>query len=82
MLKKIIRLVPALLLAGFVAVAADTPKNAYPTMPPLDQYMTADVKAEIAFARSAAVRNSGIKKPCLRSVTTQPRLEVFSLSTF
>ena len=34
--------------------AAQEPKNLYPTMAPLDQYLIADQKTEIALARSAA----------------------------
>jgi hypothetical protein len=41
-------------LLGFVTVQADTAKDAYPAMPPLDRYLM-PVNAEIALARSAAV---------------------------
>jgi hypothetical protein len=57
MVKKLIGLVAASLLAGVVAVQSETPKSAYPVMPPLDQYMMPDAQAEIALARSAAVRS-------------------------
>lgn len=55
MLKKFIRLVAASLLTGFATVEADTPKDAYPAMLSLDEYLMPDVQAEIALARSAAV---------------------------
>jgi hypothetical protein len=52
-LAKLIAFVFALLtvLSGIVAQAA---KDAYPAMAPLDQYLIADQKSEIALARSAA----------------------------
>jgi hypothetical protein len=45
------------LILGLIAIEqgqAQTPKTAYPSMAPLDQYLMADRNAEIALARSAA----------------------------
>ena len=50
---RFITLAFALCIAS-VCVAAQDAKNPYPSMAPLDQYLIADEKAEIALARSAA----------------------------
>jgi len=41
-------------LSGVAAVHAGAPKSAYPTMAPLEKYLSASQKDEIALARSAA----------------------------
>lgn len=45
----------AILLCGFVQARAEPAKDPYHSMAPLTQYLMPDMKAEIAFARTAAV---------------------------
>jgi|SRR5215469_1940451 len=53
---KIIRLIaPVVLLFGMAQAQTEPPKDAYPAMAPLDQYMIPDAKAEVALAKTAAV---------------------------
>ena len=55
-MKNVITLLSSVFLAsGLFQAHADTAKALYPSMAPLDRYMMPDVKAEIAFARTAAV---------------------------
>ncbi len=56
MSQNVIRLLASLFLAcGLSQAQGETANDPYPSMSPVDQYMIADVKTEIAFARTAAV---------------------------